>query len=70
MICTIEKANGIVNRLLQKGYGHTIGCIIFDEMHVLGSSFNGYLLEILVRFVVLFLQLFNFYQSFIILIYL
>ena len=68
LICTIEKANGILNSLIQRGetshsedyitrlltpvspgYGHTIGCVLLDEMHVLGNTFNGYLLEILIR---------------------
>ena len=49
IICTIEKANVIVNSLIGRGLGHTIGCVVIDEMHTLGDSFNGYLLEILVR---------------------
>eukprot|EP01034_Spumella_vulgaris_P022317 gene22317-28435_t len=48
LICTIEKANGILNSLIQRGYGDSIGCVVLDEMHVLGNTFNGYLLEILI----------------------
>ena len=46
IICTIEKANVIVNSLIGRGLGHTIGCVVIDEMHTLGDSFNGYLLEL------------------------
>lgn len=49
LICTIEKANGIFNSLVQRGKISQLNCVMFDEMHVLGNSFNGYLLEILIR---------------------
>jgi DNA polymerase theta len=49
LVCTIEKANGIFNSLIMRGKGAQLGCIVFDEMHVLGNTFNGYLLEILIR---------------------
>lgn len=49
LICTIEKANGIFNSLTMRGKAGRLGCLVFDEMHVLGNTFNGYLLEILIR---------------------
>lgn len=49
VVCTIEKANQLINTLIARGAGSGIGCLIVDEMHTLGDSFNGYLLEILVR---------------------
>lgn len=51
LVCTIEKANGIFNSLVMRGKAHQLGCVLFDEMHVLGNTFNGYLLEILIRLV-------------------
>ena len=47
LACTIEK--GIFNSLVMRGKGSQLGCVLFDEMHVLGNSFNGYLLEVLIR---------------------
>jgi DNA polymerase theta len=48
IICTIEKANGIINNIILGGQANKIGCIVVDEMHILGDSFNGFLLEILI----------------------
>lgn len=50
LICTIEKANGIFNSLVTRGKGSQLGCVVFDELHVLGNSFNGNLLEMLIRY--------------------
>lgn len=47
-ICTIEKANGILNSFISSRNADMLGCVVIDEMHTLGSAFNGYLLEILV----------------------
>lgn len=49
IVCTIEKANQLINTLIAREVSSSIGCVIVDEMHTLGDSFNGYLLEILVR---------------------
>eukprot|EP01071_Lankesteria_metandrocarpae_P001703 Lankesteria_metandrocarpae@DN1791_c0_g1_i1.p1 len=47
-ICTIEKANGIINSLLTDGSLHTsIGIVVVDEAHFIGDPHRGYLLEIL-----------------------
>lgn len=48
IICTIEKANAIVNSFTIRGQAYKLGCVVIDEMHMLGDAFNGYLLEILV----------------------
>ena len=48
IICTIEKANGILNSFIGRGRVDRIGCIVIDEMHTMGQSFNGFLLETLI----------------------
>lgn len=46
-VCTIEKANGLVNHLMEAGKLQNIGAIIVDEMHLIGDKSRGYLLELL-----------------------
>lgn len=46
-VCTIEKANSLVNRLMEDGQLHTVGSIVVDEMHLIGDPSRGYLLELL-----------------------
>jgi DNA polymerase theta len=59
ILCTIEKANGILNRILAQDSMHnqkylrdgtSIGCVVIDEMHIMGDPFRGYLLEMLIRY--------------------
>lgn len=47
-VCTIEKANSIVNHLLEKGELWKIGAVVIDELHMIGEPHRGFLLELLI----------------------
>lgn len=46
-VCTIEKANNIVNRLLEQNKLSDIGTVVIDEVHLISDSSRGYILELL-----------------------
>ena len=47
-ICTIEKANSLIYRLLEEGRMSELDAVVVDELHMIGDSHRGYLLELLV----------------------
>ncbi|KAL4233021.1 hypothetical protein ACF0H5_007707 [Mactra antiquata] len=51
-VCTIEKGNGLINRMLEDNKLDQLGIIVVDEMHLIGDSHRGYLLELLLTKIV------------------
>lgn len=46
-ICTIEKANVCINRLLQEGRLAELSCIVIDELHMIANPQRGVGVELL-----------------------
>eukprot|EP00927_Polykrikos_kofoidii_P021323 TRINITY_DN20209_c0_g1_i2.p1 TRINITY_DN20209_c0_g1~~TRINITY_DN20209_c0_g1_i2.p1 ORF type:complete len:1747 (-),score=230.84 TRINITY_DN20209_c0_g1_i2:568-5808(-) len=46
-VCTIEKANSLINRLAEDGtLADGLGTFVVDELHLVGDQSRGYLLEV------------------------
>lgn len=46
-VVTIEKANSIINRLLEQDKLSDVGVIVIDEIHLISDPSRGYILELL-----------------------
>ncbi|KAF3777778.1 Helicase and polymerase-containing protein TEBICHI [Nymphaea thermarum] len=46
-VCTIEKANSLINRLLEESRLSEFGIIVIDELHMVGDPSKVYLLELM-----------------------
>jgi DNA polymerase theta len=47
IVATIEKANGLVNKMLEDDTLGQLGCVVVDELHMVGDDDRGYLLELM-----------------------
>jgi DNA polymerase theta len=47
IVATIEKANSLVNKMLEDDTLGQLGCVVVDELHMVGDDDRGYLLELL-----------------------
>lgn len=41
VVCTIEKAHALVQRMLEEDTLHNLGCVVVDELHMVGRRHNG-----------------------------
>jgi len=46
-VCTLERANGLLNRLVVEDRLGDVGLIVVDEVHLLGDTSRGFLLEMM-----------------------
>ena len=47
-VCTIERANGLINRLIADGRASELSVLVLDELHMMAEQRRGYLLEAMV----------------------
>ncbi|GAB2275633.1 hypothetical protein Dimus_010390 [Dionaea muscipula] len=46
-VCTIEKANSLINRLLEEDRLSEVAIVVIDELHMVADPSRGYLLELM-----------------------
>ncbi|TVY83423.1 DNA polymerase theta [Lachnellula suecica] len=47
VVCTIEKANSLVNTAIEDGSVGLLGAVVIDELHMLNDEHRGYILELM-----------------------
>jgi len=47
LVCTIEKANVLLNLLVERGRAAELSCVVVDEVHQIREHGRGYVLELL-----------------------
>lgn len=47
-VCTIEKANSLVNAAIEEGKVDQLGAVVLDELHMIDDENRGYLMELMV----------------------
>ena len=46
-VCTIEKANALVNTAIKDGTVNELGIVVMDELHMIDDDHRGYLMELM-----------------------
>jgi replicative superfamily II helicase len=46
-VCTIEKANALVNTAIEAGTVNELGIVVMDELHMIDDDHRGYLMELM-----------------------
>ncbi|OGM45508.1 DNA-directed DNA polymerase theta [Aspergillus bombycis] len=55
-VCTIEKANSLINTAIEEHSIGDLGVVVLDELHMLDDEHRGYLLELMVTKILLLQQ--------------
>ncbi|VDN97014.1 unnamed protein product [Rodentolepis nana] len=58
-VCTIEKSNNLINRLIEEDRLSDLGIVVVDEIHLVSDPHRGYLLELLLTKLLLYGRLHN-----------